>query len=500
MNDLPSIALLQQSHAVPKSGEELEVMGKYAASQYIGGKQKTLNDAVVGTVKHAGLSPEQVRRVIEFANTAAYLSEFNKEGSPSRYVDFAGGPADPGEVLRELNSGGGGTVFDRGLADYSMPMAELSKAASARRAPRAEEPEQEKAASAPEPEEDLITKLAKYGPFGPTGMDIANDMVADGNRGRIMPAYAGFDPTGDSQKKMQVRMLQAYTGRSPVVVKHGSALEQMLLDEDPTETALKEAFAATDEQYEYANPLADSFAMRDKLAGMAEHMTRELTGLEVEYGSVLEDLYQQVKQASLEGNELGLILAAWQEVVPDAAYVKTAFMHIGPRLVDEGVFEGREAVGLSLTKTAHVGMVDMEHPIIETMAAYCLTLDKLAETRAGRDEVIEGRDRLDGFITKAAALIPKVLSAASKGGEVAGGAARKVMSELVDNPSVIAGAGNVVGGAVKYAPHIAGAIAAKEVYDRAKYNPVTQYVSSQLPGTQAHAMRQMRLMQASGMY
>ena len=121
MHDLPSTTLLQQAHARPVTGEELEVFGKKAAATYACGTCGTLTDAVVETVKHAGLSPEQVKRVVELTNQNAYLEEFRKEGSPHKYIDFAGGPASPSEVLKDLNDGGGGTVFDRGVADYGNP-------------------------------------------------------------------------------------------------------------------------------------------------------------------------------------------------------------------------------------------------------------------------------------------------------------------------------------------------------------------------------------------
>lgn len=130
MHDLPLQGLLQQSNARSVSGEELETLGKKAASLYLNQGTK-LNEAVVETVKHAGLSPEQVRRVVEFANQNAYLAEFRKEGSPHRVIEFAGGPADPGAVLQDLNDGGGGTVFDRGLADYSAPPRETKLASAA---------------------------------------------------------------------------------------------------------------------------------------------------------------------------------------------------------------------------------------------------------------------------------------------------------------------------------------------------------------------------------
>lgn len=130
MHDLPALWQLQQASSKSVSGEDLELYGKKAASAWSLGEEKTLNDAVVETVKHAGLSPEQVRRVIEFANTSAYLNEFKKEGSQHRVIEFAGGPADPSEVLKDLNDGGGGTVFDHGMADYNREPS-YSKTASA---------------------------------------------------------------------------------------------------------------------------------------------------------------------------------------------------------------------------------------------------------------------------------------------------------------------------------------------------------------------------------
>jgi len=128
VHELPSQTILQQHSARPVSGEELEAYGKYASALYHDGKCTSLNDAVVETIKHAGLSPEQVRRVIEFTNTQAFLSEFKKEGMQHHYVHFDKGLADPSEILKDLNDGGGGTVFDRGTADYKQPPEEIKQA------------------------------------------------------------------------------------------------------------------------------------------------------------------------------------------------------------------------------------------------------------------------------------------------------------------------------------------------------------------------------------
>jgi len=129
MSDLPISLQSQQAYARPLSGEELELLGKAAAALY-SRSGTPLTQAVVETVKHAGLGPEQVRRIAEFANVEAYLQEFQKCGNDHRYVQFHGGPADVPSILRDLNDGGGGTVFDRGLADYSHAPVNVSKLAS----------------------------------------------------------------------------------------------------------------------------------------------------------------------------------------------------------------------------------------------------------------------------------------------------------------------------------------------------------------------------------
>ena len=120
MGDFPHNGLMQQMHAHPHSGEYLEVLGKKAAARWSSGEHKTLTESVTATVKEAQLSPEQVKRVVEFANTSAYLGEFKKEGA-HKVVDFPGGPADMAEILQDLNDGGGGSTYDRGTSDYNAP-------------------------------------------------------------------------------------------------------------------------------------------------------------------------------------------------------------------------------------------------------------------------------------------------------------------------------------------------------------------------------------------
>ncbi|HEU4534223.1 MAG TPA: hypothetical protein VFS00_08895 [Polyangiaceae bacterium] len=126
MSDVADILAKIGSRGV--TGEELEVLGKRAASLWSSGRAPTLSDAVVEAVKHASLSTEQVKRVIEFANTEAYLGEHRRMGGSDRVVDFGrGGPASPSDVLPDLRDGGGGGENVTLGYDYS----EAPKTASA---------------------------------------------------------------------------------------------------------------------------------------------------------------------------------------------------------------------------------------------------------------------------------------------------------------------------------------------------------------------------------
>jgi len=114
------LAFLQQQKARPIDPEELEMMGKRAAALYRD-SGLDLSNAVVEIVKEARLAPEQVKRVCEFANTTAYLDEFEKAGSV-RNVTFEGGPADPGRILRDLNDGSSPAIQHVESSDYATPV------------------------------------------------------------------------------------------------------------------------------------------------------------------------------------------------------------------------------------------------------------------------------------------------------------------------------------------------------------------------------------------
>lgn len=103
-----------------KTGPELAAYGADAAQHWADGRSPTLNEAIVTTVKTANLNEDQVRRVVEATNQAAYLKEHNKEGSEHRVIEFSGGPARVEEVLRHLNHSPGVREYGD-LSDYDRP-------------------------------------------------------------------------------------------------------------------------------------------------------------------------------------------------------------------------------------------------------------------------------------------------------------------------------------------------------------------------------------------
>ncbi len=414
MYDLPPQAALQQAKARPVSGEELEVMGKHAASLYGDGACKTLNEAVIETVKKAGLSPEQVQRVIEFTNQSAFHAAFQKEGS-HRYVDFVGGPASPSEIMKDLNAGGGGTVFDRGDSDYrSSPSFSKTAAAFA---------------------------------------------VEDA------PAFR------------------------------------------PVEVAYENMFKVAEVPLPYHNPFGETEQARMKLADIRDSLVSQLSSREVELEEIVSDLYWQVKQAALNGVPLGHIVQAWAVANPRPGCVKLAFHHIGPRLIADDVIKSDE-FGASLKKTASA-VVNVEHPLVQTFAAMCGCLEKIASMRKTLEEVVDAHSRISHFEKRAAALtgggvIPKAWGAAKNLAAQASPVAAEKATNLGAaflGPQVGAALGGAVGTAVKYAPHAAAALGAKEIYDRGvKYGPgqiPLRYAKGHIPGTREYYAREIGLQQGA---
>jgi len=405
--------LVQQKAARNKTGAELETLGKYAAALYHRGQCSTLTEAVVSTVKTAGLSPEQVRRVVEFTNHAAYQTEFSKVGASHKFVEFVGGPADPAAILQDLNDGGGGSVFDTGSGDYQAPPPDFAKAAAA-------------------------------------------------NEARM-----GLD-----------------------------------------EVKLAELFQATPSPMPFAEPLAPALEARSKLASLYEEALAEMSLGETQLQMLGGELLERTKQAALAGVPLSHIVAAWGAGAgAQPEFIKAAFTMLTPALVTSGVFPSREELVESLAVKVAATPVNAAHPLVRTFSTWCETLNKLAATRQVMEDVETALGQVETFLKEASSAseiggilgkIPKavrgVTQATAKASRPVNAFTREMVEAAGGSVQAAERAGNVLGGAVKYAPHIAGGIALEDAYQRAKYNPMVQgaknFVLSRVPYTHQNMIRQ----------
>ena len=99
---------------------QLESLGKTAA-RFAETGDLSLTDAVVQTVGREDLNPEQVRRVVEYANTEAFNRKFASTAGSMRAVHIDGGPADPVDVLQALNNAARPREVVVDSFEYSMP-------------------------------------------------------------------------------------------------------------------------------------------------------------------------------------------------------------------------------------------------------------------------------------------------------------------------------------------------------------------------------------------
>jgi len=123
MSDLPFELARQKTYAA-LSPSDLETMGRQASEMYLC-KEASLNDAVVKLAgQHPSISPDQVKRVVEFANQNTFQALFEKQaGADQKNVDFD--IADPGVVLRDLNDGARPAVYHATPAEYGQEPVKL---------------------------------------------------------------------------------------------------------------------------------------------------------------------------------------------------------------------------------------------------------------------------------------------------------------------------------------------------------------------------------------
>jgi len=102
----------------PVQPETLMSLGKTAAQTSMTSGM-SLTDAVIRTIGMQKLSAEQVRRVVEHANHAAFHQKYASMDASMRVVELEGGPADPAAVIERLNLAAMPTKQASVVSDYS---------------------------------------------------------------------------------------------------------------------------------------------------------------------------------------------------------------------------------------------------------------------------------------------------------------------------------------------------------------------------------------------
>lgn len=115
MDEMPFGLARKETYAA-LSASDMEDLGKEASSMFLCGGVP-LNDAVVKLAeRHPSISPHQVKRVVEFANTETFQKLFEKQAD-DKNIEFD--LADPGVILRNLDLGAKGGISCPTPSEYS---------------------------------------------------------------------------------------------------------------------------------------------------------------------------------------------------------------------------------------------------------------------------------------------------------------------------------------------------------------------------------------------
>lgn len=124
MDELPFGLARQETYAA-LSAQDLESLGKEASNMFLCDGM-SLNDAVVKLAQqHPSISPHQVKRVVEFANTETFQKLFEKQAD-DKNIDFP--VAEPGPILRNLDLGARGSVSTPTPSEYESAPVKMAQA------------------------------------------------------------------------------------------------------------------------------------------------------------------------------------------------------------------------------------------------------------------------------------------------------------------------------------------------------------------------------------
>lgn len=133
MPDELSNYLMSGKRHASMSPEALELMGKQAANMFLN-DGLALNESITKlAAAHEDINQEQIKRVVEFANTAVYLARHDQNktaGAEASYPQFP--LADASRIIQDLSNGARSTVVTPVDLEYSRHPNKKEKVASAK--------------------------------------------------------------------------------------------------------------------------------------------------------------------------------------------------------------------------------------------------------------------------------------------------------------------------------------------------------------------------------
>lgn len=250
----------------------LQGLGKRAAALH-GSREMPLTDAVVEVLRGHDLGREQVQRVVEFTNNAAFAAAFPKMAGSHRVVDFLGGPADPHRVAALLEtdtpSGEEGAAIMKTarllhdverfvpgsalLEDESLEM-EKRASAGADYPPRSPNRDLLVLWTRVKTAEDVVGSelMSKYAAY----VDAAEDMCVESRRAildgvspaSLSVAFDQLSPT-PALTKLALKQVQAHVRDVPSVEAGRSGADYLVLDRSHPLCRSFEKFAAAARSY-----------------------------------------------------------------------------------------------------------------------------------------------------------------------------------------------------------------------------------------------------------
>jgi len=348
-HELP-LGLSRNRTYAPLTASDLEMLGKRASDMYLR-KEASLNDAVSQLAgQHAGISPEQIKRVVEFANQNTFQSIFEKQAG-DKNVEFD--LADPGVVIRELNDGARPAVYNPVPEEYGREPVKTSSA--------------------------VLTDLELFQIFGVQPSTPAIEKSAEDRTAFLKEASARLRAGDDSG--LVERDLAAATSLQTIKQAEFSY---------PTDSHYNELAA-------YRTRLVKMAEDADYAADKNRRLTKEAMG----------NLVELVRQDVLGGTELGDVVQALSSVPTDRALLKTAMTEIVNDLIVHDFDPVKLQAGLlhyRMTKEATVRVPNLQNPTIKTFAAFA----KLASEQPVLDESVQS---IANLLTKVDATVAEVLRA-----------------------------------------------------------------------------------------